>query len=119
MTSSQVFVRCRMGRRVSLPVVLSPLDQRLQRRPRAKGGVFAFAPTIILSEVTHFFSSFVDPSLKIGEPKHLFPLPLHLLVNSLQVSNLLVQLLLLRCWASSLSILAPSFLKGECLLVCV
>jgi hypothetical protein len=29
---------------VSLPV-LSPSDQRLQRRPRAKGGVFAFAPT--------------------------------------------------------------------------
>jgi hypothetical protein len=46
MTSSQVFVRCRMGRRVSLPVVLSPLDQRLRQRPRAKGGVFAFAPTI-------------------------------------------------------------------------
>jgi hypothetical protein len=46
MTSSQVFVRCRMGRRVSLPVVLSPLDQRLRRRPRAKGGVFAFAPTL-------------------------------------------------------------------------
>jgi hypothetical protein len=45
MTSSQAFVWCRMGRRVSLPV-LSPLDQRLQRRPRAKGGVFAFAPTI-------------------------------------------------------------------------
>jgi hypothetical protein len=45
MTSSQVFVRCRMGRRVSLPAVLSPLDQRLRRRPRAKGGVFAFAPT--------------------------------------------------------------------------
>jgi hypothetical protein len=45
-TSSQVFVRCRMGRRVSLPVVLSPLDQRLQRRHRAKVGVFAFAPTL-------------------------------------------------------------------------
>jgi hypothetical protein len=45
-TSSQVFVRCRMGWRVSLPVVLSPLDQRLWRRHRAKGGVFAFAPTI-------------------------------------------------------------------------
>jgi hypothetical protein len=30
---------------VSLPVVLSLLDQRLQRRPRAKGGIFAFAPT--------------------------------------------------------------------------
>jgi hypothetical protein len=47
-TSSQVFVRCRMGRRVSLPVVLSPLDQRPRRRPRAKGGVFAFAPTFSL-----------------------------------------------------------------------
>jgi hypothetical protein len=38
-----------MGRRVSLPVVLSLLDQRLQRRPRAKGDVFAFAPTVWLS----------------------------------------------------------------------
>jgi hypothetical protein len=43
MTSSRVFVRCRMERRVSLPVVLSPLGQRPRRRPRAKGGVFAFA----------------------------------------------------------------------------
>jgi hypothetical protein len=33
-----------MERRVS-PPVLSLSDQRLQRRPRAKGGVFAFAPT--------------------------------------------------------------------------
>jgi hypothetical protein len=46
-TSSQVFVRWRMRRRVSLPVVLSPLVQRVRRRPRAKGGVFAFAPTFI------------------------------------------------------------------------
>jgi hypothetical protein len=45
LTSSQVFVRRRMRRRVSLPVVLSPLAQRVRRRPRAKGGVFAFAPT--------------------------------------------------------------------------
>jgi hypothetical protein len=66
---------------------------------------------VILSEVTHFFGSFVDLSLKIGEPKHVFPLPLHLLVNSLQVPDLLVQLLLLRCWASSLSLLAPSFCR--------
>jgi hypothetical protein len=44
MTPSQAFVWCRTKRRVSLPV-LSPSDQRLQRRPRAKGGVFAFAPT--------------------------------------------------------------------------
>jgi hypothetical protein len=47
-TSSQVFVRWRMRRRVSLPVVLSPLVQRVRRRPRAKGGVFAFAPTFAL-----------------------------------------------------------------------
>jgi hypothetical protein len=44
-TSSQVFVRRRVRRRVSLPVVLPPLVQRGRRRHRAKGGVFAFAPT--------------------------------------------------------------------------
>jgi hypothetical protein len=47
MTTSQAFVWCRIKRRVSLPA-LSPSDQRLQRRPRAKGGVFAFAPTFAL-----------------------------------------------------------------------
>jgi hypothetical protein len=47
-TSSQAFVRRRMRRRVSLPVVLSPLVQRVRRRPRAEGGVFAFAPTFAL-----------------------------------------------------------------------
>jgi hypothetical protein len=47
-TSSQAFVRRRVGRRVSLPVVLSPLVQRGWRSHRAKGGVFAFAPTFAL-----------------------------------------------------------------------
>jgi hypothetical protein len=47
MTPSQAFVWCRIKRRVSLPV-LSPSDQLLQRRLRAKGGVFAFAPTFAL-----------------------------------------------------------------------
>jgi hypothetical protein len=47
-TSSQVFVRLRVRRRVSLPVVLPPLMQRSRRRQRAKGGVFAFAPTFAL-----------------------------------------------------------------------
>jgi hypothetical protein len=47
-TSSQVFFRWRMRRRVSLSVVLSPLVQRVRRRPRAKGGVNAFAPTFAL-----------------------------------------------------------------------
>jgi hypothetical protein len=46
-TSSQAFIRRRVGRRVSLPVVLSPLVQRGWRRHRAKGGVFAFAPTAV------------------------------------------------------------------------
>ena len=45
---------------------------------------------VILSEVTHFLSSFIDLSLKIYEPEHLFLLPLHLLVDSLQVPDLLV-----------------------------
>jgi hypothetical protein len=42
--------KCRMERRVS-PPVLSLSDQRLQRRPRAKGGVFAFAPTMSIGDV--------------------------------------------------------------------
>jgi hypothetical protein len=54
-TSSQVFVRWRMRRRVSLPVVLSPLAQRVRRRPRAKGGVFAFAPTDFSRKVWVYF----------------------------------------------------------------
>jgi hypothetical protein len=45
-TSSQAFVRRCVGRRVSLPVVLSSLVQRGWRMHRAKGGVFAFAPTL-------------------------------------------------------------------------
>jgi hypothetical protein len=47
-TSSWAFVQRRVGRRVSLPVVLSSLVQRGWRRHRAKGGVFAFAPTFAL-----------------------------------------------------------------------
>jgi hypothetical protein len=46
-TSSQVFVRCRIWRRVSLPVVLSPLDQQPRRRLRAKGGVFGEAAIVL------------------------------------------------------------------------
>jgi hypothetical protein len=59
-TSSQVFVRCRMGRRVSLSIVLSPLVQRLRRRHRAKGGVFAFAPTFALRGTSSTKSSGVE-----------------------------------------------------------
>jgi hypothetical protein len=59
MTSPQAFVWCRIEQRVSLPV-LSLSDQRLQRRPRAKGGIFAFAPTVATS---HLLPS--DPSSEI------------------------------------------------------
>jgi hypothetical protein len=45
---------------------------------------------VILGKVTHFFSSFVDLSLKVGEPKHLFPFSLYLLVDSFQIPDLLI-----------------------------
>jgi hypothetical protein len=64
---------------------------------------------VILSEVTQFFGSFVDLLLEVGEPKHLFPLLLHLLMDSFQILDLLIKFLLPRCWAGSLSLLAPSF----------
>jgi hypothetical protein len=64
---------------------------------------------VILSEVTHFFGGFIDLPMEIGERKHLFSLLLHLLMDSFQVPNLLIEFLLLRCWAGSLPLLAPSF----------
>jgi hypothetical protein len=36
---------------------------------------------VILSEMTHFLSCFVNLPLKVCQPKHFFLLPLHLLVN--------------------------------------
>jgi hypothetical protein len=36
---------------------------------------------VILSEMTHFLSCFVNLPLKVGQPKHLFFLPLYLLMN--------------------------------------
>jgi hypothetical protein len=64
---------------------------------------------VILSEVTHFSGGFIDLPLEIGEPKHLFSLLLHQLMDSFQVPDLLIEFLLLRCWAGSLPLLAPSF----------
>jgi hypothetical protein len=73
MMSSQAFVWCRIERRVSLPV-LSLSDQRLQRRPRAKGGVFAFAPTWTFSnKVTRLTTSVAHP---FGAGLVVLPLPL-------------------------------------------
>jgi hypothetical protein len=64
---------------------------------------------VIFGEMTHFISGLVNLILKIGETKHLFLFPLDLLMNGFEVPNFFVQLLLLRCWTSSLPFLAPSF----------
>jgi hypothetical protein len=64
---------------------------------------------IILGEVTHFLSGLINFPLKVGETKHFFLLLLNLLMDSFEVPDFLIQLLLLRCWAGSLPLLAPSF----------
>jgi hypothetical protein len=48
----------------------------------AKLPVLGPSVLVILSEVTHFFSGFIDLPLEVGEPKHLFSLLLHLLMDS-------------------------------------
>jgi hypothetical protein len=58
-------------------------------------------------------NGFVDLPLKIGQPSHLLLFPLHLLMDDFHVSDLLVQLLLLECWTSGLSLLASSLPKRE------
>jgi hypothetical protein len=77
---------------------------------------------IILSKMTHFLSSFIDLPMKVGQPSHLLFFPLHLLVDDLHVPNLLVQLLLLKCWTGGFSLLAsglseresPGFMSNDC-----
>jgi hypothetical protein len=64
---------------------------------------------VILGEVTHFFGSLVNLPLEIGEPKHFLSLLLDLLMDSFEIPDFLVQFLLLRCWAGSLPLLAPTF----------
>jgi hypothetical protein len=127
----------RYMRRVSLPA-LSVLAQLLQRRLRAKGGAFAFAPTpvilveeallmklsvlrpsvlLILSKMVNFFRGFVYLPLQISQPSHLFLLPLHRLMEHLHISDLLVQVVLLRRWTGGLPLLASGLPKREGLLV--
>jgi hypothetical protein len=64
---------------------------------------------VILGEMTHFLTGFINLPLKIGETKHLFFLLLDLLMDGFEVPDLLVQLLLLRCRTGSLPFLAASF----------
>jgi hypothetical protein len=69
---------------------------------------------VILGEMTHFLSGFVDLLLKISKMKHLL-LPLDLLVDYFEVPNFLVQLLLLRRWTCSLPFLISGF--TQCFLI--
>jgi hypothetical protein len=73
--------------------------------------LFVLGPSVlfILGEVTHFLSGLINFSLEIDEPKHFFFLLLNLLMDSFEIPDFLIQLLLLRCWAGSLPLLAPSF----------
>jgi hypothetical protein len=74
---------------------------------------------IILSKLTHFLSSFIDLPLKVGQTSHLLLFPLHLLMDDLHVPDLLVQLLLLKCWTGGFSLLASILSERVSLLVCV
>jgi hypothetical protein len=70
---------------------------------------------VILGDMTHFLSGFIDLLLKIGETKHPFLSPLNLLMNGFEIPDFLVQFLLLRCRTGSLLFLASSF--AECFLI--
>ena len=65
----------------------------------------------VLSKMAYFLSGFVDLPLKISQSGHLLLLPLYLLMDYLHVSDFLVQLLLLECWASGLPLLASGLSK--------
>jgi hypothetical protein len=73
----------------------------------------------VLCKMTHFFSSFIDLSLKISQPRHLLFLSLYLLMDDFHIPDLLVQLLLLECWTSGFPLLASGLSKREGLLVWV
>jgi hypothetical protein len=73
----------------------------------------------VLSKMVYFFSGFVDLPLKSRQSGHLLLLPLYLLMDYLHVSDFLVQLLLLECWASGLPLLALGLSKRKSLLIWV
>jgi hypothetical protein len=73
----------------------------------------------VLSKMAYFFSGFIDLPLKISQSGHILLLPLYLLMDYLHVSDFLVQLLLLECWASGLPLLALGLSKRKGLLIWV
>jgi hypothetical protein len=60
---------------------------------------------LILSKMANFFRGFVYLPLQVSQPSHLFLLPLHLLMEHLHISDLLVQVVLLRRWTGGLPLL--------------
>jgi hypothetical protein len=70
---------------------------------------------VILGEITHFLSGFIDLPLKISKTKHLLLLSLNLLMNGFEIPDLLVQLFILRRRTCSLPFLASGF--TQCVLV--
>jgi hypothetical protein len=74
--------------------------------------LYALRPPVlvILGELTHFLSGFVDLPLKISKAKHLFLLLLDLLVNGFEIPDLLVQLFVVRRQTCSL----PFWLRASC-----
>jgi hypothetical protein len=67
---------------------------------------------VILGEMTHFLSGFVDLSLKISKTKHLLLFSLDLLMNGFKVPNLLIQFFFLRCQTGSLPFLSSGFTQS-------
>jgi hypothetical protein len=67
----------------------------------------------VLSKMAYFFSGFVDLPLKISQSRHLFLLPLYLLMDYFHVPDFFVQLLLLECWTSGLPFLALGLSERE------
>jgi hypothetical protein len=72
---------------------------------------------LILSKMANLYRGFVYLPLQVSYPGHLFLLPLDLLVEHLHISDLLIQVVLLRRWTGGLPLLASGFPKREGLLV--
>jgi hypothetical protein len=62
----------------------------IERIVLTKLSVLRSSVLVILGDMTHFLSSLINLLLKIGETKHLFLLPLDLLMNGFEVPDFLV-----------------------------
>jgi hypothetical protein len=72
---------------------------------------------LILSKMANFFRGFVYLPLQVSWPSRLLLLTLYLLMENLHISDLLIQVVLLRHWTGGLPLLALGLPKREGLLV--